>query len=154
MMEMAGKNYVLAMTSVADSKEAFEALYQALEAIDGQLIDLAETADIYNEETINYARLPERRMNIAEARESSHSEIPLMEAAGRVSGEYVYIYPPGIPIVAPGEMFSKEIVRELQAAVEQGLNVKGVCIGKENRLMVTVIRENRWLSRRKKFNDR
>lgn len=154
MMEMAGENYVLAMTSVADSKEAFEAFYLALEAIDGQLIDLTETADIYNKGTINYARLPERRMNIAEARESNHSEIPLMEAAGRVSGEYVYIYPPGIPVVAPGEVFSKELIRELQNAVEQGMNVKGIGISKENRLMVTVIRENRWLSRRKRFNDR
>lgn len=154
MMEMAGENYVLAMTSVADSKEAFEALYLALEAIDGQLIDLTETADIYSEGTIDYARLPERKMNIAEARESNHSEILLMEAVGRVSGEYVYIYPPGIPVIAPGEVFSKELIRELQNAAEQGLNVKGISISKQNRLMVTVIRENRWLSRRKRFTDR
>lgn len=154
MMEMAGGNYVIAMTSIADSKEAFEALFQALEAIDGQLTDLTEVADIYSEEAINYARLPDRKMNIAEAKESNHSEVELMEAAGRVSGDYIYVYPPGIPIVAPGEVFSKDIVNELQSAVDQGLNVKGLLFGKDEKLKVTVIRENRWLSRRKRFSDR
>lgn len=129
MMEMAAGNYVIAMTSVADTKEAFEALYQALEAIDGQLTELDQCADNSNEGGVNYALLSERKMTIAEAKESTLSEISVENALGRVCGEYIYIYPPGIPLVVPGEILTKEILIEIEKAVKLGLNIKGL---KEN----------------------
>lgn len=153
-LEMAGSNYVIAMTSVADSKEAFEALYQALEVIDGQLTDLAESADIYNEESITYARIPEQRMGIAEARESHYSEVSFMEAAGRVSYTYIYLFPPGIPVVAPGEVITREIVKEIQKALKQGLQVKGILVTETGEHRMTVVRERGWRPRRKRFFDK
>ena len=36
--------------------------------------------------------------------------LPMEQAAGRISGEFVMCYPPGIPILAPGEMVTQEIV--------------------------------------------
>lgn len=121
MMEMAEGSYVIAMTSVADSKEAFEALYQAIGTIDNQLTDFEELSD-----NTLYKKLPERRLEIAEAKDKETLEVPFMEAAGRISGEYIYIYPPGIPIVAPGEIFSRDILKEIKKAMEKGLNVKGI----------------------------
>ena len=50
-------------------------------------------------DTILYKILPEKRMDIAAAKESKQIPIFLSKAAGRISGEYIYIYPPGIPIV-------------------------------------------------------
>ncbi len=126
MMEMAAGNYVIAMTSVADTKEAFEALYQAMEAIDGQLTELDECADNSNEGGVNYALLSERKMTIAEAKESPLSEISVGEALGHVCGEYIYIYPPGIPLVVPGEILTKEILVEIDKAIKLGLNIKGL----------------------------
>jgi len=41
-------------------------------------------------------------LEIAEAMDAPKTTIPLMSAAGCVSGEFVYLYPPGIPILAPG----------------------------------------------------
>lgn len=125
MVEMAGGSYVIAMTSVADSKEAFDALSQSLEAIDRQLTDYGETAD-----TILYGSLPEYRMDIAEAMDAEKSMVSFKEAAGRVSGAFLYAYPPGIPIIAPGEVVSTEILGEIERAKEKGLNLKGIS-GKE-----------------------
>lgn len=147
MMEMAGGSYVIAMTSVADSKEAFESLYQAMEAIDNQLTDIEEMAD-----TILYKILPERKMNIAYARENKLMEISFAEAAGKTSGEYIYIYPPGIPMIAPGEVFSKEIIKEIEKALDNGLNVKGVLSDNHGNYKVKVVKEVRWLSRKKRLN--
>lgn len=121
MMEMAGGSYVIAMTSVADSAEAFEALYQALEVIDGQLTDYENTAD-----NIIYNILPEHFMDIARARDNNCEQVKLTDAVGRVSSEYIYIYPPGIPVIAPGEAFTREIVGEIKKAVECKLNIKGI----------------------------
>ncbi|MDE6760869.1 MAG: aminotransferase class I/II-fold pyridoxal phosphate-dependent enzyme [Lachnospiraceae bacterium] len=147
MMEMAGGSYVTAMTSVADSKEAFEALYQVMETIDNQLTNIEDTTD-----TILYKILPEKRMDIAAAKESKQIPISLSEAAGRISGEYIYIYPPGIPIVTPGEVFSKEFLDDIQKSLERGLNVKGVAADENGDYRVAVIKENKWLPRRKKRN--
>ena len=133
MMEMAGGSYVIAMTSVADSKEAFEALYQAIETIDGQLTDFETMSD-----NILYGKLPERNMEITEARNKSMEEISFTEAVGRMSGEYVYIYPPGIPIVAPGEVFSEEILNEIKKNVNNGFHVRGILQKEE--LYVYVVR--------------
>lgn len=154
MMEMSGGSYVIAMTSVADSKEAFEALYLAMEIIDGQLTDLTEMVDMYNEDTIHYARIPEKKMSIAEAKESNHSQVGFMDAVGRISGDYIYVYPPGIPIVTPGELISREIVKEIQKAVEQGMNIKGLTASEDGQYKVTIIKESKWLSRRKWFNEK
>lgn len=170
MMEMAAGSYVIAMTSIADSKEAFEALYQAIEAIDGQLTIIEKIADSNKEETtkvlkkrkkrnkmsnndsdVTYARIPERRMGIAEAKENAHMNVSFMEAAGRVSGDYVYVYPPGIPIITPGEVFSREIIREIEVALKSDLNVKGVIRKGKQDLRLCVLKEARWRS--KLFNS-
>ena len=142
MMEMAAGNYVIAMTSVADSKEAFESLYLAMESIDAQLTDVEQSAD-----TILYKTLPEHKMNIAEAREHKRVDIPFEDAIGKISGSYIYVYPPGIPIVTPGEVLSLDVMQEIKAAMDSDLNIKGITMDEKGRSYVNVIRENRCLSR-------
>ena len=43
-----------------------------------------------------------------------------------VSGEFVYIYPPGIPIVAPGEMLLPSLVHTIEEYQQMGLSVQGL----------------------------
>ncbi|MCM1498801.1 MAG: aminotransferase class I/II-fold pyridoxal phosphate-dependent enzyme [Clostridium sp.] len=153
-VELAAGSYVIAMTSVADSKEAFEALYQALQIIDGQLIDLPENADMYNEECLYYHVLPERKMSIAEALDNDYSAVPFHDAAGRISGDYISIFPPEIPIAVPGEVISKDMIKGIKQALSQGLRVRGLAAADNGEHKITVVRENKWLSRRKWFNER
>lgn len=145
-MEMAAGNYVIAMTSVADTKEAFEALYQALEAIDSQLTDLEANADNYNEGGVNYAMSLARKMTIAEAKESNLTEVPLKDAEGHICGEYIYIYPPGIPLVVPGETLSKKALQEIDKAVTLNLNIKGLVDKGKGSYQIPVVKEKGWLS--------
>ena len=51
--------------------------------------------------------------------------VALRESGGRITGEYIYIYPPGIPIVAPGEEISGEALDLVLRFMEQGLPVQG-----------------------------
>ena len=151
MMEMAAGNYVIAMTSVADTKEAFEALYQALEAIDSQLTELDENADNNSEGGVNYALLSERKMTIAEAKESSLTEQSLEEAQGYICGEYIYIYPPGIPLIVPGEVLSAEVLGEINKAIDLGLNIKGLIHKGNGQYEIPVVKDNHWLPKKKLF---
>ncbi len=51
--------------------------------------------------------------------------VPWRKAAGRISAEMVCPYPPGIPIVAPGEVFNEAIVDYLQRLAAEGVMVEG-----------------------------
>lgn len=132
MMEMCTDSYVIAMTSVADTKNGFEALYKAMETIDSQLIDLTELADMYYDRILTYQRIPEVKMGIGQAGDEPKCKVILEEAAGKISGTYIYAYPPGIPIVTPGEVISKEIVKELLQAVKMGMHIRGLIYPEED----------------------
>lgn len=49
----------------------------------------------------------------------------IMDAVGAVSGEFVMCYPPGIPILAPGELITKEIAQYIVYAKEKGCSMQG-----------------------------
>jgi arginine decarboxylase len=51
--------------------------------------------------------------------------IPFRESAGRIIAEFIYVYPPGIPIVLPGEVISQENIDYIVDHLEVGLPVKG-----------------------------
>ena len=51
--------------------------------------------------------------------------MPINETAGRVCGEFVMCYPPGIPILAPGERITKDILDYIAFAKEKGCSLTG-----------------------------
>lgn len=65
---------------------------------------------------------------VATPREAFYAEkeqIPLEKSAGRVCSEFVMCYPPGIPILAPGEIITDEIIRYVVYAKEKGCTLLG-----------------------------
>ena len=60
--------------------------------------------------------------------------IKLSDAVGRISGKYVMIYPPGVPILVPGEKILKETVENISQYLYNGYNVLGLF--KEDRVQV------------------
>lgn len=71
-------------------------------------------------------RKAEKVMEIAEAMDAAKQSVPLMESAGAVSGEFVYLYPPGIPILAPGERVTEEILQTLRICQSRNMEVEGM----------------------------
>lgn len=56
---------------------------------------------------------------------SVKESLPLKETVGRICGEFVMCYPPGIPILAPGEMITEEIIEYICYAKEKGCSMQG-----------------------------
>ena len=52
--------------------------------------------------------------------------IRLEESAGRISGEFIYLYPPGIPILAPGERVTEEILETLRICQARNMQIEGM----------------------------
>ena len=65
-------------------------------------------------------------MTIYEATICSSENILLDSAIDRVAADYVYVYPPEVPIVVPGEIITEELVKRIRQYTSVGLNIKGV----------------------------
>jgi len=70
--------------------------------------------------------LPEVLMNPKEAFYGERISVKLKDACGEISGEYVIPYPPGIPLLAPGERITEEVVALIRNEKSLGLNITGM----------------------------
>lgn len=66
-----------------------------------------------------------REMQIYQAMELPYKEVSFAEAAGQMSADYVYLYPPGIPLIVPGEIITEEFLERIRACLRNGLRVEG-----------------------------
>lgn len=125
-MEMCGADYVTAITTVMDSGEGLERLGDALTRIDSQLTDAGYKPDgRRGDQKSVYSMRCDTAMSMGEAMEEKMASVGLEDSAGCISGEFVYIYPPGIPIVAPGEWISRPILEVILEYRDKGLPVQG-----------------------------
>ncbi|MBR3174037.1 MAG: aminotransferase class I/II-fold pyridoxal phosphate-dependent enzyme [Eubacterium sp.] len=118
--EMANNQYVIAMTSIADDlekvKEFGEALVEIAEGLEVSSKEDTEQTDVKNE--VKYSPY--------EAINKEVEVVDLKDAKGRVAGDYIYKYPPGIPLVVPGEIISENLIKEVEKSLESGLQIKGI----------------------------
>lgn len=141
-MEMKAKDYVLGMTSVADTKEGFNRLGDALLEADKEIEYSLEklkrkSRGITVPESFNgqvftdtgaFAEQvpPERIMLCHEALKRPGKVILLSESIGRISAEYIYLYPPGIPLLVPGEKINGELLNRINGYQKDGLSLQGL----------------------------
>lgn len=117
-LEMSYPFYAVAMTSVCDSKESFDRLAKALKEIDQTI-----TAD---SEKITPFKIPipqKSHLRLADLPEDGVC-INLKNAAGRICLEYIFAYPPGIPITVPGEIIDNEIIDCINTLITSGVSVQ------------------------------
>ena len=65
-------------------------------------------------------------MNLWEAWDAPKKEMLLKEAKGAISGAFVSLYPPGIPLITPGEVISEKLISDLIICLNRGLTVEGL----------------------------
>lgn len=120
-MEMAEADYVLAITTIGDTEEGFTRLKEALGQIDSKLTEKEPS------EIISYAPVEAEVVLLQhEALSCKKESCRLEESVNQVAGSFVYLYPPGIPILAPGERISQDILSQIDAFTNSGLEVKGL----------------------------
>ena len=78
-------------------------------------------------------------MSISRAMDAPSQLCLLEESAGKIAAEFVYLYPPGIPIIVPGEQITGLFTRNVRRYMEQGLNLHGLC--GENNETISVVKE-------------
>lgn len=120
-MEMCGADYVTAIATLADQREGFSRLSQALLEIDEECLGQPGL------ESAKASERPETAsMSIWEGFSRKTVSLPLEESVGRRSGEFVYLYPPGIPVLAPGEEITKRTLELILSYRRLGLPIQGM----------------------------
>ena len=110
---------ILAYISIGDRIQDIERLVGALEDI--KRLYSRKSSMLHNAEYIApiVAATPQKAFY------SEKELIPIRETAGRICGEFVMCYPPGIPILAPGEQITEEIIDYILYAKEKGCSMQG-----------------------------
>lgn len=125
-MEMVTDKYVVAMTSIMDTQEGFDRLIHALYDIDRKLGQKKNTKSAAKLESRSVYTENKKMMQMRDAEDAPQQEIPLEESVGKVSAGFVFLYPPGIPIIVPGEEISGKFVKDMKQCIQLGLDVEGL----------------------------
>lgn len=120
-VEMHDHHRVVLILSAQDTDEDFACLKEALRDIPPAetALPVLPPAD----------ELPERAMEVRPAVMAECEMVPLHQAAGRIAAVPAGLYPPGIPLVVPGEVVDATVVEWLKSAAPQGrFGVEGDCL--------------------------
>ena len=144
-MEMLAGTYVLAMTTVGDAQEGLDRLRDALLAIDAELDAKLKSGSGQEQKPMQMTdtdlplsgRQPslEKVWTIAGAvkcrdvvpsRKGKIETCGFADSAGHISLEYAYLYPPGSPLIVPGERIAQEAVEILCWYQEHDFSIEGL----------------------------
>lgn len=115
--ELSQPSYVLAMTSILDTEKGFLSLIKALCEID-QTLQYCTTNT-----ALPLPPPPHAICSITQALEQPQETLSFSDAVHRTAADYVWAYPPGIPLIVPGEEFRAELLHYIQTLQNNGISV-------------------------------
>lgn len=139
--EMATPAYVLLILTIMDTEEGYRRLSEALHEIDHNIDHNMEKIDNTKKDLTKRDKgdLPEAVYTIAEADAMEGEWISSEDAIGRISQGIVAVYPPGRPLLVPGERITKQVIEELQYCRSSGCEVHGIVLWEETPDMFQVL---------------
>lgn len=121
-VEMSSSDYIIAMTSICDTAENLQKFCDAVISIDKQIsfsdfpCNLKSNLNYYKPIPVLSAwEIPSAPVN--------SDYIRLIDAENKISAEYVWAYPPGIPLVVPGELISTDVISHITRLSECGVTL-------------------------------
>lgn len=118
-LELADRDTVVAIVSVADDESTLDKLVSALVPAVLATLGPSRAASV----ALSWDVRPVYAMSPRAAFFSAHESVPADLAVGRVSAELIAPYPPGIPVLAPGELVTETLLSGLRAVAADGVRV-------------------------------
>ncbi|GAB7387695.1 arginine decarboxylase [Bacillaceae bacterium] len=120
-VELSDLYNVLCIVTPGDSEETIGILVHALQALSKEFLHKRAA----NEVIVRIPRIPALAMSPRDAFYADTETIPLDESAGRIIAEFIMVYPPGIPILLPGEIITEDNIAYIKENLRVGLPVQG-----------------------------
>jgi lysine decarboxylase len=120
-VELSDLYNILAMATIADEKEDYDRLYDAIYDISVKHSSEREVRDI----PVVEWKMPYQALSPREAVYEPMEMIDFKRSDGRISAEIIAPYPPGIPVILPGEIITREIIENIIKVKEAGIKING-----------------------------
>ncbi|MDT3425694.1 arginine/lysine/ornithine decarboxylase [Paenibacillus forsythiae] len=120
-VEMSDMYNILCLITPGDTRQSVDKLLSALRVLSA--IHYGK-GDIY-ELKVQVPEIPQLALTPRDAFYADTELVPFKESADRIIAEFIYVYPPGIPILLPGEVITQDNIDYILDHVEIGLPVKG-----------------------------
>ena len=128
-VEMSLSLHTLAMTSIFDTDDGMERLAKAILEIDQEVLPIKQSL------AKGQMVLPQMVCGMEEALQGETTEVTLYDSLGKIAADFLWAYPPGIPLVAPGERISDEVLAQAFYMQKNGVNVQ-CAFAKDGRIRV------------------
>ena len=118
-IELAETYVIMAILAIGTGKKQIDRLVSALK-------DISKKHYKKTNEYKRHAFGIEFPFQIVRPRSAYHAAgklVPLKEAVNQISKESIMIYPPGIPLIVPGEVFTKDLVERIEAYKKNGITI-------------------------------
>ena len=132
-VELSNYYGVLLICTIGNEKDDFDKFLCAIKSIVEDLSgdknnDLDKSEDnVTKLMKLNYPDLiPQKIISPREAFYSDKKAVLLKESIGKISGEYIIPYPPGISLISPGEIITQEVIDYILACKQYGMHVSGL----------------------------
>jgi len=141
-VELADLFNVVALVTIGDTVQSIDRLVNAVQELattDRPRGIQAPAGILERRASQNGFDLPDIPQQVATPREAflaDHVEIPFEDSAGAICAEVVTPYPPGIPILCPGEKITHDIIEYVRLELEAGVHMQGPADPKLRRIRV------------------
>lgn len=114
-VEMDSRFYVILITTECDNFKNYKILLSALKEIDNSVssVDYKKSSVLFH---------PKKQVNPYEVKDLKAIDFSL--SAGKICGEYIWAYPPGIPLIVPGEIINNDLIKYINQSISQDVNIK------------------------------
>lgn len=120
-VELSNYYGVLLICTIGNDRADFERLEYALEDISLNHISNK------NLEHIKYPiNIPVKKLSPREAFYNDKKSVKIYDSIGKICGEYIIPYPPGICLVSPGEIITKEVIDYILSCHKKGMSISGM----------------------------
>ncbi len=132
-MEMASSDYILGMTSICDTEEGLQRFVDALIEIDRDLEEGKPNRS--KDPVLPPMNRPEEEQELiqpkiellpCEAWEQPYEAVDFISSGNRCSASFVCLFPPGQPLLVPGEIITADLIAYIMEMKKQGITVTGL----------------------------
>jgi arginine decarboxylase len=120
-IEMSDMYNILCLVTPGDTSDSISKLIISLRGLSEHFHEGAEAREL----VVKIPDIPQLSLTPRDAFYGETEVLPFKESAGRIIAEFIYVYPPGIPILLPGEVITQKNIDYIVDHVQVGLPVKG-----------------------------
>ncbi len=120
-IELSDLYNILCLVTIGDTRKELNLLVNALQ----RMSEAYESEAAIVESVVLLPDIPALAMTPRDAFYATTEVVSIEEAVGRISAEFIMVYPPGIPIFIPGEIITQENIDYIDMNIKAGLPVQG-----------------------------